>query len=75
MPDLSFSEILVVLIVGLILFGPGRITEAAKALGKSMGAFKQGLKEGNEPLVDKKIEKTEETTVVAQLPKDQEPRA
>lgn len=67
MPDLSFSEILVILVVGLILFGPGRITEAAKALGKSMGAFKQGLREGMEPLTAEK--KPEEKPALPEPPK------
>ena len=68
MPDLSFGEILVVLVVGLILFGPGRITEAAKALGKSMGAFKQGLREGMEPL-NATEKKTEEKPSLPEPPK------
>ncbi len=68
MPDLSFGEILVVLVVGLILFGPGRITEAAKALGKSMGAFKQGLREGMEPL-NATEKKAEEKPALPEPPK------
>ncbi len=52
--DLSFGEILVILIVGLILFGPNKIPEFAKQCGRAVNMFKQGLKEGLEE--DKKIE-------------------
>ena len=52
--DLSFGEILVVLIVALVLFGPNKIPEFAKQCGRAVNMFKQGLKEGLED--DKKIE-------------------
>ncbi len=52
--DLSFGEILVILVVGLILFGPNKIPEFAKQCGRAVNMFKQGLKEGLEE--DKKLE-------------------
>ncbi len=36
-------EILVVLVIILILFGPGRIAKTAKELGRSISAFREGL--------------------------------
>ena len=36
-------EILLVLLIILLLFGPKRITNVAKELGKSIAAFRDGL--------------------------------
>lgn len=58
--DLSFGEILVILVVGLILFGPNKIPEFAKQCGRAVNMFKQGLREGLEE--DKKIEDSKKET-------------
>lgn len=39
------SEILLILLIGLLLFGAGKIPEIAKALGKGIREFKKALKE------------------------------
>ncbi len=62
--DLSFGEILVVLIVALILFGPNKIPEFAKQCGRAVNMFKQGLKEGLE-----EDQKSETTKTPDALPK------
>lgn len=41
-------EILIILVVVLLIFGPGRIVKVAGEMGKSIKAFKEGLNEGNE---------------------------
>lgn len=46
MGDIGFGEIVVILIVGLILFGPNKIPEFARSLGRAVNSFKQGLREG-----------------------------
>lgn len=38
-------EIVVVLVIVLLLFGPGRITKVASEMGKGLKAFKDGLNE------------------------------
>lgn len=38
-------EILVVLVLVILLFGPGRIVKVAKELGSSISAFRSGLKD------------------------------
>ena len=48
LPNIGTGEMLIVAVVGLLLFGAGRIPEVAKSLGKSVNAFKAGLKEGLE---------------------------
>jgi sec-independent protein translocase protein TatA len=42
---LGTPELLVILGVALLLFGAKRIPEVAKALGKSLNAFKEGMKD------------------------------
>ncbi len=46
LPNVGYGELLIILIVGLLLFGAQRIPEIARSLGRSVNAFKQGLKEG-----------------------------
>ena len=51
-------EILIILLVIILLFGPGRISKAAKELGASITAFKEGLN-GDKFLSEEKSEKAE----------------
>ncbi len=46
---LGSSELLIILFGILVLFGAKRLPELANSLGASVGSFKKGLKEGNEP--------------------------
>ena len=36
-------EIIIVLVIIILLFGPGRISKVARELGESITAFKEGL--------------------------------
>lgn len=48
----GIAEIIIVLVIVILLFGPGRISKIAKELGASISAFKEGLNGGskeNEP--------------------------
>ncbi len=48
-------EIIIVLVIVLLLFGPGRITKIASEMGKGIKEFKDGLSgEGNSEDTDKK---------------------
>ena len=42
----GLGEILVILLIVVVFFGAKRIPEIARALGKSLGEFKKGQKEG-----------------------------
>ena len=42
---LGFSEILLILVIALIVFGPKRLPEVAKTLGRTVGGFKRSLDE------------------------------
>ena len=46
MGDFSIGELVVILVVGLILFGPNKIPEFARQCGRAVNMFKQGLREG-----------------------------
>lgn len=48
MGGLSYGEMLVIAVVGLMLFGPDKIPEFAKQCGRAVHMFKQGLQEGLE---------------------------
>ena len=48
MGGLGTTEIVVIAVVALILFGPNKIPEFAKQLGRAVNMFKKGLKEGLE---------------------------
>lgn len=43
--NIGFPELLVILLIVLLLFGAARLPEIARSLGKSIHAFKSGVKE------------------------------
>ncbi len=42
---LNFSELLVILVIILILFGPGKLPEIGKAIGRGIREFKRAQRE------------------------------
>jgi sec-independent protein translocase protein TatA len=64
--DIGLPEILIILVVILILFGPSRIGKMAGDLGKGIRSFRDGLagkdeeKDGEKPDEGKKDEKPPE---------------
>lgn len=45
---LSTTEVIVLLVIALLLFGATRLPKLARSMGMSVGEFKKGLREGNE---------------------------
>ena len=41
--DIGIPELLIVLIIVLLIFGPGRIVKLARELGTSIRQFREGL--------------------------------
>lgn len=41
-------EIIIILVVVLLIFGPGRIVKVASEMGKGIKAFKDGLADGKD---------------------------
>ena len=46
MGGLGTTEIVVIAVVALVLFGPSKIPEFARQLGRAVNMFKKGLREG-----------------------------
>lgn len=53
------TEIILIIFVILLLFGAKKLPELSRSLGKSLGEFKKGQKEGSEPDKEEEIEKKE----------------
>jgi len=54
------SEILIVVLIILVIFGASQLPKLARSFGKSANEFKKGLKEGEEDLgEEKKVASTE----------------
>jgi sec-independent protein translocase protein TatA len=45
LPNVGMGELVIILVIVLLLFGSKRVPEVAKSLGKSIKAFKDGMKE------------------------------
>lgn len=48
MGGLGTTEIIIIAVVALILFGPNKIPEFAKQCGRAVNMFKKGMKDGLE---------------------------
>ena len=46
MGEIGLPEILVILAIALLFFGPSKLPDLAKGLGKGIRGFKEALKEG-----------------------------
>lgn len=58
--DFGLPELLIILVIIILLFGPGRIGKVAGELGKGIRSFKNGLgekKEDEEKAPEEKVEK------------------
>ena len=43
MPEIGIPELLIILVIVLIIFGPGRLAGAGTALGQAIREFRRGV--------------------------------
>jgi sec-independent protein translocase protein TatA len=55
MGSIGPTELLVIALIALLLFGAGRIADIGKGLGQGIKNFKQGLKESDAVDTDDKV--------------------
>ncbi len=44
MPDIGFPELLVILVIALLVFGPSRVPEVGRSLGRALREFRQAIR-------------------------------
>lgn len=62
----SMPELIVILVIALVVFGPGKLPEVGKALGKSLEEFKRATTGGDQ-------QSKEVTTVKAEVIEEKKP--
>jgi sec-independent protein translocase protein TatA len=62
MPSLGPTELIIILVIVIVLFGVGRISKIAGEMGSGIRAFKEGL-QGDEEKDEKSENETTETSV------------
>jgi sec-independent protein translocase protein TatA len=61
MPDIGWQELLIVLIVALVIFGPKRLPDLGHSLGKGIREFRKGVS-GAEEQPDPEAEQPRQVT-------------
>lgn len=67
--DFGLPELLIILVIIVILFGPGRIGKVAGELGKGIRSFREGLSGKEDEKTEEKIVETKEDEKAPPLPK------
>ncbi len=52
--NLGFPELMVILVIALIVFGPGKMPELGNSLGKAIRGFKKAMSEEEKDSADSK---------------------
>ncbi len=68
MPNIGPMEIMIVLIIALVVFGPKRLPELGKSVGKGIREFKGSVSGQHDEAEDKAPLAVEQPPVVAQGP-------
>ena len=55
---LGLPELLLILVIGLVFFGPGKLPDMGKAIGKSMREFKTALNDVKPEITEEKAVET-----------------
>jgi sec-independent protein translocase protein TatA len=57
---LGTTELIIILVLVMIIFGAGKLPQVGGALGKSLRNFKDGVKEGEEDIDSKDPDKIDD---------------
>ncbi len=52
MPNIGITELIIILVILLLLFGSSRLPQLARGMGKSINEFKKGIGEGGGAAVE-----------------------
>jgi sec-independent protein translocase protein TatA len=66
MPNIGLPEILVVLVIALIVFGPKRLPELGRSLGKGIREFRGSVSGDNEDDEDREMRKLQQSKAEAE---------
>ncbi len=58
MPNIGLPELLIIIVIALVFFGPGKLPEMGSAVGKAIRGFKKSMSDPDSK-TDKEPEKTE----------------
>lgn len=65
MPNIGFGELILILVIALIIFGPGKLPSVGSAIGKALSEFKKASRdltnEVNTEVNEKKKNDTQNT--------------
>lgn len=63
-PSIGIPELILILVIALVIFGPGKLPEIGKAVGKSIREFRSASTENDTKTIEAKndTKKDEETT-------------
>lgn len=59
LPNVGMSELVVILVIALVIFGPGKLPDVGKAIGRSIREFKKATRDAqtNEEETENEAEK------------------
>lgn len=66
MPNIGFPEIIVLLIIALIVFGPKRLPELGKSLGKGIREFRSSVSGEKEDEEDEELRELQQSKAKAE---------
>ena len=60
--DIGFPELLVIFIIVLVLFGPGKLPDVGKAIGEALRGFKKALNEPKNSIAERSDKEDEKSS-------------
>lgn len=57
--NLGLTEIILLVVIGLLVFGPTRLPQMGKSIGEAIRGFKKGLDSADDPTSSKSVSNAE----------------